>query len=52
MVRKSGYGVREAAVQIPTPMRRNPEFSRESQNLFSIFVNGHNNLVDLMGILR
>lgn len=30
----------------------NPEFSGESQNLFSVFVIGHNNLVDLMGTLR
>ena len=52
MVRKSGYGVREAMVQIPSLICSNPEFSGESQNLFSIFVNGHNNLVDLMGMLR
>ena len=36
MVRKSGYGVREAGIQIPTVIRSNPEFSGGSQNPFSI----------------
>ena len=36
MVRKSGYGVREAGIQSPTVICSNPEFSGGSQNPFSI----------------
>lgn len=52
IVKKSGSGVRKALAQTPAQTSSNSEFLGESQNLFTTFVNEHNDPICLNGILR